>query len=348
MPKPGRNDLCPCGSERKYKHCHGAASATATPPALDRRALEATTANLARLLRDQDFASLVDAQGFLDANIDRLNAGDVPEARSPVEAAQDLMYDAWDATGRDRVRLAREALAISADCADAYVLLAEEAAKTPAEAVALYREGVAAGERHLGDRLVDDLGHFWAMVDTRPYMRARAGLAEALWTLGREEESIAHLWELLRLNPNDNQGIRDALLPRLLSRHDRVGAHRLLAQFDDPMAVFAYGRALLAFQEHGAGEAAGRALSAALQANAHVPQFLLGERRLPRQLPGTYGFGDEDEAVLCAAEHMAAWAATEGALAWLAASLPGERDLQVRGRAVKRRHPRIVGPASLE
>ena len=86
----------------------------------------------------------------------------------------------------------------------------------------------------------------------------------------------------------------------------------------------------------------------ALQANAHVPQFLLGERRLPRQPPGTYGFGDEDEAVLCAAEHTAAWAATEGALAWLAASLPGERDLQVRGRAVKPRRPRIVRPASLE
>ncbi|MHB1666292.1 SEC-C metal-binding domain-containing protein [Thiomonas sp.] len=23
MPKVGRNDLCPCGSGKKYKHCHG-------------------------------------------------------------------------------------------------------------------------------------------------------------------------------------------------------------------------------------------------------------------------------------------------------------------------------------
>jgi preprotein translocase subunit SecA len=22
-PKPGRNDLCPCGSGKKYKKCHG-------------------------------------------------------------------------------------------------------------------------------------------------------------------------------------------------------------------------------------------------------------------------------------------------------------------------------------
>jgi preprotein translocase subunit SecA len=24
MPKVGRNDPCPCGSGKKYKHCHGA------------------------------------------------------------------------------------------------------------------------------------------------------------------------------------------------------------------------------------------------------------------------------------------------------------------------------------
>jgi tetratricopeptide (TPR) repeat protein len=32
--KPGRNDLCPCGSGRKYKHCHGTAAAS-VPAAAD-------------------------------------------------------------------------------------------------------------------------------------------------------------------------------------------------------------------------------------------------------------------------------------------------------------------------
>jgi preprotein translocase subunit SecA len=27
-PKVGRNDPCPCGSGRKYKHCHGATAVT--------------------------------------------------------------------------------------------------------------------------------------------------------------------------------------------------------------------------------------------------------------------------------------------------------------------------------
>ena len=30
MAKPGRNDLCPCGSGKKYKKCHQAAESTGT------------------------------------------------------------------------------------------------------------------------------------------------------------------------------------------------------------------------------------------------------------------------------------------------------------------------------
>jgi len=42
--------------------------------------------------------------------------------------AQDVMYEAWERnTSRSRIALARKALGISPLCADAYVLLAEEA-----------------------------------------------------------------------------------------------------------------------------------------------------------------------------------------------------------------------------
>jgi len=41
-PAAGRNDPCPCGSGKRYKHCHGAvATATASPEALAQRALDA-------------------------------------------------------------------------------------------------------------------------------------------------------------------------------------------------------------------------------------------------------------------------------------------------------------------
>jgi len=39
-------------------------------------------------------------------------------------------------------------------------------------------------------------------------MCTRAALAQVLWRLGRCEEAVDHQRELLRLNPNDNQGLR--------------------------------------------------------------------------------------------------------------------------------------------
>ena len=52
----------------------------------------------------------------------------------PTEAAQDIMYEAWEATTRSkRIALARKALEVSPLCADAYVLLAEEEARSGEE-----------------------------------------------------------------------------------------------------------------------------------------------------------------------------------------------------------------------
>jgi hypothetical protein len=95
--------------------------------------------------------------------------------------AQDVMYEAWErTTSRSRIALARKSLGISPVCADAYVLLAEEA-RSIEEARDLYAKGVEAGELALGPRgFKEYAGHFWGFLETRPYMRARAGLASTL------------------------------------------------------------------------------------------------------------------------------------------------------------------------
>src|SRR5947209_20006778 len=93
----------------------------------------------------------------------------LPESElTPLEQAQDKMYEAWEARSRKaRVRLAREALALSPDCADAYVLLAEETPRTPNEARKLYEEGMRAGARALGpEAFAGGAGRFWRVVDT--------------------------------------------------------------------------------------------------------------------------------------------------------------------------------------
>src|SRR5947209_17096120 len=131
---------------------------------------------------------------------------------TPLDQAHEILLRAYqERDDQRRVRLAHDALALCPDCADAYVLLAEHATSRK-EALRLYEQGVAAGERAPGPQAFQEgVGHFWAVLATRPYMRARLGLAHALWTAGRREAAVRHLQDMLRLNPGDNQGIRYTL-----------------------------------------------------------------------------------------------------------------------------------------
>ena len=249
------------------------------------------------------------------------------QADAALQEAQDLMYRAWETTGRQaRITLAKGALAISPLCADAYVLLAEESAESLEEAKALYARGVEAGELALGPKTFEeDVGHFWGLLETRPYMRARAGLARALWASGDRDGAIAHYREMLRLNPGDNQGIRYVLAAALLEIGDDEALRDFLRAYDDGSPYWTYTKALLAFRAGGAAEEAGSLLAEAVRSNGHVPAFLSGEKDLPEAAPALITLGGEDEAAEYARDCGEAWRRTAGALDWLrrvAAELP--------------------------
>jgi tetratricopeptide (TPR) repeat protein len=297
----------------------GAAKKTATPippPLPDRRAMEQVMAELRKRLESGE----LEPGG--EFKVQDLLAGRAASApRTPLEEAQELMYQAWSARStRQRGELARQALAISPDCADAYVLLAEESARGVEEALSLYEQGVKAGERALGPKAFrEDVGYFWGLLETRPYMRARAGLAACLWRLGRRSEAIEHYTDMLRLNPNDNQGIRYLLTDCLLLEGDDKALGELLAQYEgDWSANWSYTTALWTFRQQGASPQADEALRKALDQNRYVPPYLLGRKRLPSRQPEYIGIGDEREAVSYAADAVEAWRKTPGALEWLA------------------------------
>jgi tetratricopeptide (TPR) repeat protein len=314
-------------SDKKPKRQRGRAvpAKSATPPANAegfRRANEKVLQNIGKLLQEREFGSTEEANTYLQS---LLAGGGIPEAtyeQTPLEQAQELMYEAWEAKGSRRTKLARQALQISPDCADAYVLLAEEA-HSPKEAKQLYEQGVQAGERALGPQMFEeDAGHFWGILETRPYMRAREGLARMLWGLGERKQAIAHYQEMLRLNPGDNQGVRYVLATCLLKEHEDEALGKLLAQFEgDGMAEFGYTRALWLFRRQGASAEANAALQAAIKQNAFVPAYLQGKKRLPARLPDYMGFGDENEAIHYAVGGTSVWRDTPGALEWLAGSL---------------------------
>lgn len=287
---------------------------------------EKMMADLTRLLEEQEFESIEEANEFLEELVASGKPIPSREPETPLEQAQELIYTVMDSGNRrKRVKLAKQALEISEDCADAYLILAEES-RSPEEALAFLEQGIAAGERAIGaEGFAEYEGSFWGVLSTRPYMRVRLALALALFSLGEVDEAIEHFKELLRLNPNDNQGVRYLLLLGLLSKESFDEAEALLREYVEPTAICTYTNALLSFRRYGPTRKTEKSLVEAIELNPHVPAYLLGEERLPRRMSDYVGFGDESEAVSYAAEFMHFWLRQEGALDWL-------RDVEAKQR----------------
>jgi tetratricopeptide (TPR) repeat protein len=238
--------------------------------------------------------------------------------------AMELVDRAWQETsGKKREALAKQALSICPHAAEAYVILGNDAldgGKTEA-ALEYYRKGVAAGEKEIGSAFDEMKGHFWGFIETRPYMRARFGLASALRKSGADREALAHFKEMLELNPEDNQGVRYILMETLLSLGLNDEAEQLHKRYDDVTAFWVYPKALLDFRKTGDSEQSRTSRAEAVRANAHIPEFLLGRKKLPKALPDRYELGRETEAIIYAAEYGEPWRATAGAIDWLAGAV---------------------------
>jgi hypothetical protein len=77
---------------------------------------------------------------------------------------------------------------------------------------------------------------------------------------------------MLKLNPNDNQGIRYVLAGCLLRQDNDSALKELLAAYEDGNASWLYTRALVAFRESGDSDGQAAALVRdAWSANEHVP-----------------------------------------------------------------------------
>jgi tetratricopeptide (TPR) repeat protein len=265
-------------------------------------------------------------------------AADAVADDTPAGKAQALLNRAYaEPDASKRAALAREVLLTWPDCTDAFILLAENA-PSQKEALALYEQAVAAAERALGPEVFSEqAGNFWLLLETRPYMRARLGLAFTLWAVGRREEAVQHAQELLRLHPHDNQGVRYTLAAWLLNLDRDEDLAQLLRQYDEDSATWLYTRALLAFRQEGESDEARRLLREAKKANKHVPAYLLGEKLLPAQPPDGYVPGESSEAIQYAGTYLAGWRNTEGAISWL-------RQTKKKPKKKQEEEPVPVGP----
>ena len=292
-----------------------------TPMMPHRYAAERAMFDMQSVMKDRQFSSVEEmnaAMHELHASGGMERAARKVRARDPKARAQDLAYRAMEATDMDdAVGFITQALDVDSNCTDALRLLAQMAAKSPSEKIMMLADAIAGAEREFGqDFLEQKRGEFWQDLRTRPYMRARHELAMTFQDTGRHAEAIEQFEEMLLLNPNDNQGVRDQLLGLYLARKYLDRARALLEKYDEPTAINVWGRVLLEILGGDLVTASDR-LAAARQRNPHAEKYLSGRTPVPKSLGGTYRLGQEDEAQHCAFEQAFAWKRHPVAMEWL-------------------------------
>ncbi|MCY3625917.1 MAG: hypothetical protein OXH82_04310 [Candidatus Dadabacteria bacterium] len=260
----------------------------------------------------------------------RKGAASAADRLALLRRAQDIMYDAWESGDmRERIAMAKKALAVSDLCADAWIDVAYETSDI-VEARELYERAAAAGkeavELELGPgAFADYAGDFWRILPTRPYMRAVAGLSDLMWDMGEREESIALIREMLRLNPNDNQGMRSYLISKLFALDDLSEVENLLEIYREPdFAEWHWNMALLTFRREGDSADAASILDQAIEVNPFVPKLLTGATPVPVSMPPQYSLGSPEEAISYAFLNGKNWSDTKGALTWVARKTKGK------------------------
>jgi tetratricopeptide (TPR) repeat protein len=137
--------------------------------------------------------------------------------------------------------------------------------------------------------------------------------------MGEKTAAISHFNDILRLNPNDNQGLRYPLLGYLLEENRDREARELMDRFPgEGSAAWLFSKALLKFKREGQNPKTDGRLMKALDYNPFVILYLLGIKKLPKRIPDTIGIGDNDEAAEYAAGSLHVWYQVPGALEWLA------------------------------
>ena len=166
---------------------------------------ESALSKLMQEIQSQEFETKEQLDEFLQ-KMQGQSLDDLPKSTTNMGRSQDLVFEAYEQSVPEGKKLIEKALELDPDNADAYNYLASVETNVD-KSLALYKQAVEAGERSLGEEFMkENKGHFWGLIETRPYMRAKAGLADCLLAKNRINATIDIYREMLELNPNNNQG----------------------------------------------------------------------------------------------------------------------------------------------
>lgn len=159
--------------------------------------------------------------------------------QGPTTAADYLELAAQATTKKKEREYLTEALGIEPENLEAKQRLLMLDAKNPLEAVVQMEQLVAEGTEQMRQAgyLKNDVGDFWLVWETRPYMRLLGSYVTLLLLCGRYRRAIDTAQDMLRLCRNDNLGMRYTLMAAYAALEEEKPARKLFLKYDSEESV---------------------------------------------------------------------------------------------------------------
>ncbi len=222
------------------------------------------------------------------------------------EQSDDLLFEAYDEPVKTKaIKLAKRALEINPNNIDAENFITKYETNT-IKRLKKYEETLNKEKNSLEKENLfneENIGIFWGLIETRPYMRTKHCYMLTLMELGRYTEAIKQGEELLELCESDNLGIR-YLIIGLYTVLEKFGkAKEIYNKYLDNSTFMLFPLSIMYYKE-GNYRKCKKVLKQLRENNEYLLNYLTGRKKFTKakvediEINGTYSWGSEAEAYL--------------------------------------------------
>lgn len=256
---------------------------------------------LNEFLKNANIENEEDIQKYLDEFIEKYNNDDFEYENTPLDDAYDLLEKASNAKSKkEAVSLAKKAYNTSNACFDAKLFLFD-LEENMVKANKILDDSLAFEKKRLeqeGFFDEDNIGHFYGLFETRPYIRGLYIKARTLSEAGKYKKAIDVCKEILRLNENDNTGARYMLMALYAVLEEEKPMLDLYKKYKEEHLEMLFPLFVLYYKQENNVKAK-KYLEKINNANKSFVKFYKGNIKLEdNAIPGYYFKGDASEVLM--------------------------------------------------
>ena len=254
-----------------------------------------------------EFFANTDAQNDEELNeklqefMAKYNNGEIDYTNTILDDAYELLEQAEKAkTKNQAIKLAKKAYEMCPDCFDA-ILFQADLEENSIKRDRLLNEGLDFEKDRLEEEGYfekDNIGHFYGIFETRPYIRGLYRKADYLIADGKAKQARDVCLEILRLNNNDNTGARYLLMAIYAYLEEEKEMLKLYKKYPEEALEMLFPQFAL-YQKLGKDKETKELLERINKANPHFIKFFKGTIKRNEDIPyGHYSKGDSSEVIM--------------------------------------------------